>query len=112
MIGSKSESFQGKLLDHISHIWNEKEETTKFEKSYLFLIIGFLVVIFLLLVVTDIIKLLWYWAMVEYVAKIWTEMNKMEKKEGKEESPIPMLILLAIIILGGISLVVFLVFGE
>jgi hypothetical protein len=40
------------------------------------------------------------------------EMNKMEKKEGKEESPIPMLILLAIIILGAISLVVFLVFGE
>jgi hypothetical protein len=40
-------------------------------------------------------------------------MNKMDKrKEGKEESPIPMLILVALIILGGISLVVFLIFGE
>jgi hypothetical protein len=37
-------------------------------------------------------------------------MDKREK--GKEESPIPMLILLAIIILGAISLVVFLIFGE
>jgi hypothetical protein len=35
-----------------------------------------------------------------------------KRKEGKEESPIPMLILLAIIILGAISLVVFLLFGE
>jgi hypothetical protein len=35
-----------------------------------------------------------------------------KRKEGKEESPIPMLILLAIIILGAISLVLFLVFGE
>jgi hypothetical protein len=41
------------------------------------------------------------------------ERNRMDKrKEGKEESPIPMLILLAIIILGAISLVVFLLFGE
>jgi hypothetical protein len=40
-------------------------------------------------------------------------MNKMDKrKEGKEELPIPMLILVALIILGGISLVVFLIFGE
>jgi hypothetical protein len=35
-----------------------------------------------------------------------------KKKEGKEESPIPMLILVAIIILGTISLAVFLIFGE
>jgi len=35
-----------------------------------------------------------------------------KRKEGKEESPIPMLILLAIIILGAISLAVFLLFGE
>jgi hypothetical protein len=35
-----------------------------------------------------------------------------KKKEGKEESPIPMLILVAIIILGAISLAVFLIFGE
>ena len=58
MTGFKSESFQGKLLDHISHIWNEKEETMKVEKSYIFLIIIFFIVIFLLLVVTDKIKLL------------------------------------------------------
>jgi hypothetical protein len=35
-----------------------------------------------------------------------------KKKEGKEESPIPMLILVAIIILGAISLAVFLILGE
>jgi len=35
-----------------------------------------------------------------------------KRKEGKEESPIPMLILVAIIILGAISLAVFLLFGE
>jgi hypothetical protein len=35
-----------------------------------------------------------------------------KKKESKEESPIPILILLAAIILGGISLAVFLLFGE
>jgi hypothetical protein len=35
-----------------------------------------------------------------------------KKKEGKEESPIPMLILLAIIGLGAIFLVVFVLFGE
>jgi hypothetical protein len=40
------------------------------------------------------------------------EMNKMERKEGKQESPIPMLILVAIIILGAISLGVFLILGE
>jgi len=40
-------------------------------------------------------------------------MNRMEKrKEGKEESPIPMLILLAMIGLGVIALVVFVLFGE
>jgi hypothetical protein len=40
-------------------------------------------------------------------------MNKMDKRKGgKEESPIPVLILVAVIILGGISLVVFLIFGE
>jgi hypothetical protein len=35
-----------------------------------------------------------------------------KKKEGKEESPIPMLILLAIIGLGAILVVVFVFFGE
>jgi hypothetical protein len=35
-----------------------------------------------------------------------------KRKGGKEESPIPMLILVAIIILGAISLAVFLLFGE
>ena len=35
-----------------------------------------------------------------------------KRKEGKEESPIPMLILLAIIGLGAICLVVFVLFGE
>lgn len=35
-----------------------------------------------------------------------------ERKEGKEESPIPMLILLAIIGLGAIFLVVFILFIE
>jgi hypothetical protein len=35
-----------------------------------------------------------------------------KRKEGKEESPIPMLILVAIVILGAISLGVFLLFGE
>jgi len=39
-------------------------------------------------------------------------MNKMEKKEGKEESSIPMLILLAIIGLGAILLVVSGIFGK
>jgi len=35
-----------------------------------------------------------------------------KRKEGKEESPIPVLILVAIVILGTISLAVFLLFGE
>jgi hypothetical protein len=35
-----------------------------------------------------------------------------KREEGKEESPIPMLILLAIIGLGTIFLVVFVLFGE
>ena len=42
------------------------------------------------------------------------EVDKMKEKKdsSKEESPIPMLILVAIIILGTISLVVFLIIGE
>jgi hypothetical protein len=42
------------------------------------------------------------------------KVDKMEEKKdsSKEESPIPMLILVAIIILGTISLVVFLIIGE
>jgi cytoskeletal protein RodZ len=40
-------------------------------------------------------------------------MNKMEKKkDGKEESPIPMLILMAIILLGGILLAGLIIFSE
>jgi hypothetical protein len=35
-----------------------------------------------------------------------------KRKEGKEESPIPILILVATVILGAISLVVFLILGE
>jgi len=39
-------------------------------------------------------------------------MNKMEKKkDGKEESPIPMLILMAIILLGGILLTGLIIFS-
>lgn len=43
----------------------------------------------------------------------WKGVDRMdERKEGKKESPIPMLILLAIIGLGAIFLVVFVLFGE
>ncbi len=43
----------------------------------------------------------------------WKGVDRMdERKEGKEESPIPMLILLAIIGLGAIFLVVFILFIE
>jgi len=39
--------------------------------------------------------------------------NKMEKKkEGKEESPIPMLILIILILLGGILLAGLIIFSE
>jgi len=42
------------------------------------------------------------------------EVDKMKEKKdsSKEESPIPMLILVAVIILGTISLVVFLIIGK
>lgn len=109
MTSSKSESIQRKLLDHISHVWNEKDETMKIEKGYLFVIIASLIVIFLLLVVTDKIKLLGYWAMVQYVEKIWREMNRLEKKK---ESPLPMLVLLIIIGIGVIGLAWFILLGE
>jgi len=40
-------------------------------------------------------------------------MNKMEKKkDGKEESPIPMLILMTLILLGGILLAGLIIFSE
>jgi len=58
MIGSNIRIFSEKIIGpYFSHL-NEKEGTMKFLKGNLFIIIIFLVVLFLLLVVTDKIKIL------------------------------------------------------